>query len=204
MTAGQSKPGLAHIEADPHLRRQAEPLTALLLGHPHRLPWAEATRRTHSSATPERCGRRLSKNWHKALPGYRACPATDMVGLSASSRFASTASRHRNDGPTRTQRGTRPAALKNPSGIQSNELDADDLLPLVRGHDVPDRHAVRWQVQLVRPGQRVILGERVGQRRNGFLKQVKDHSLDRPPHRLRKRLDLLPAIAGETDLAITH
>jgi hypothetical protein len=38
----------------------------------------------------------------------------------------------------------------------------------------------------------VILGERVGQRRDGLLEQVKDHPLNGPPHRPRQRVDLLP------------
>jgi hypothetical protein len=50
------------------------------------------------------------------------------------------------------------------------------------GHDVPDRHAVRGQVQLVGPGQRVLFGKGVGKRRNGFVEQVEDHSLNCPPH----------------------
>ena len=42
--------------------------------------------------------------------------------------------------------------------------------------------AIRRQAQLIGPGQRVILGKRVGKRRNGVLKPMEDRPLNRPPH----------------------
>jgi hypothetical protein len=54
------------------------------------------------------------------------------------------------------------------------------------------------------PRAAVILRKGVGKRGNGFLEQVEDHPLNRPPHRLREGLDLLPGIPGEANKAITH
>ena len=50
----------------------------------------------------------------------------------------------------------------------------------------------------------LVFGERVGKRRDWFFEQMEDRSLDCPSHWLGKGLDLLPGVAGESNLAITH
>ena len=83
-------------------------------------------------------------------------------------------------------------------------VHADDLLAFVHGDGVPDRYVVGRQVQLVGAGQGIIWRERICKDRNGLIKQVEDHPLDRPPQRLGQGLDLIPGQARETDQAITH
>jgi hypothetical protein len=71
-------------------------------------------------------------------------------------------------------------------------LHADDLLAFMVGDRVPDRHVVSGQVKLVRSRKRILGGEGVGQRRDGFIQQMKYGALDGPPQWSRQSLDFLP------------
>jgi len=88
--------------------------------------------------------------------------------------------------------------------IDSYFLNGDDLAAFVRRHDVPDGHAVGWQVQLVCTRQRIVGWKGLSQPGHRFLQQVEDGPLDRPPQLLGKSLNLLLCPFRKANLTIRH
>src|ERR1022692_2206734 len=92
--------------------------------------------------------------------------------------------------------------MDGPSGIQTDVLDADDLLTLIKRYHVPDRHVVGRQGQLVSSRPRIVGPQRIRECRDWLVKQVEYRALNRPAQRLRQGLDLLPGRSREADEAI--
>lgn len=87
--------------------------------------------------------------------------------------------------------------LTTASGVQPHELDADDLLSLMRCHHVPNGHVVRRQVQFIGTRQRVIPGERIRTRRSltdsPGLRELTARQGKRGVTRTRVRLNARPS-----------
>jgi hypothetical protein len=59
-------------------------------------------------------------------------------------------------------------------------------------------------METVGAGQRVLVGKRLGQRRDWFFEQVEDRPVSGVPQRLRQSLKLVPRPVGETENPVTH
>jgi len=83
--------------------------------------------------------------------------------------------------------GTLPQGT--PSGVSLDVLHDDHDLPVLGlGDRVPDSQAVRWKIETVGARQWVVLGKRVGKRRDRLLQEVKDCLVRSIPKWLRQPL----------------